>query len=117
MATKIISRQVIDDIQFYIITHDTNGNSRAVIHYSNLLRASELMPSQATMRDLTHNEIDHYIRGMSETSYAYQLAVKRANKIGGRKYHTRLFGGGIVFQVNNLNDLARAIHNARAEIL
>lgn len=117
MATKIISRQVIDDIQFYIITHDINGNSRAVIHYSNLLRVDEITPSRATTHDLTRDEMDHYVCGMSETSYAYQLAVKRANKIGGRKYHTRLFGGGIVFQVNNLDDLAQAIRNARKGVL
>lgn len=117
MATKIISRQVIGDIQFYIITRDVNGNSRAVVHYSNLLRDDDFMPSRNSARDMTHGEIDHYIRGMSETSYAYHLAIKRANAIGGRKYHTKLFGGGIVFQVNNLDDLAQAIRNARKGVL
>ena len=32
----------------------------------------------------------------------YEQAVKTANKIGGRKYHNKRYGGGIVFQSYNI---------------
>jgi hypothetical protein len=37
------------------------------------------------------------------------LAVKRANKLGGKKYRGRDFGGGIVFQSYNIDDLRKYI--------
>ena len=39
----------------------------------------------------------------------YQDAVKLANTIGGRKYHTKSFGGGIVFQCYNQDALKNRI--------
>jgi len=57
------------------IKADANGNPRHVAHYLNFVQ------------DLDREEIDRYA-----------TAVKRANKLGGRKYHNRSYGGGIVFQ-------------------
>ena len=39
----------------------------------------------------------------------YPDAVKLANKIGGRKYHNKSYGGGIVFQSYSLPDTEKAI--------
>ena len=39
----------------------------------------------------------------------YGIAVKKANSIGGRKYHTKQYGGGIVFQSYNIEDTAKRI--------
>lgn len=39
----------------------------------------------------------------------YETAVKKANSIGGRKYHTKSYGGGIVFQSYNIEDTAKRI--------
>lgn len=39
----------------------------------------------------------------------YETAVKKANKIGGRKYHTKAYGGGIVFQSYNIQDTEKRI--------
>lgn len=52
------------------INNDINGNPRHVIHY--LL--------------------------VSKEGESYESVVKRANKLGGRKFHNKQFGGGIVFQ-------------------
>lgn len=60
------------------IQHDANGNSRHVCHFFSLL---------------TPLEVEMYEPGKS-----YGVAVKRANKLGGRKYHNNQYGGGIVFQ-------------------
>jgi len=39
----------------------------------------------------------------------YAEAVNIAHKIGGRKYHTKKYGGGIVFQSYNIEDTAKRI--------
>lgn len=65
----------------YRTTNDVNGNSRFVVPFIQLFH------------------VDEYTALMETTTLEqrYKLAVKRANKIGGRKYHTKNFGGGIVF--------------------
>lgn len=39
----------------------------------------------------------------------YAAAVKLANTIGGKKYHTKKYGGGIVFQSYNIEETERRI--------
>lgn len=45
----------------------------------------------------------------------YETAVKMANKIGGRKYHTKKYGGGIVFQSYNTDDLKKHIQELKKD--
>ena len=77
-------------IDFTKITNDCNGNPRVVCHFFNLL---------------TEDEIQN-----NDLSTSYKLAVKRANKIGGKKYHTSKYGGGIVFQCFNEKELTKKIN-------
>lgn len=77
-------------IDFTKITNDCNGNPRLVCHFFNLL----------TEKEIQNNDL----------FTSYKLAVKRANKIGGRKYHTNKYGGGIVFQCFNEMDLTKKIN-------
>jgi hypothetical protein len=44
----------------------------------------------------------------------YQTAVKLANKIGGRKYHNKSYGGGIVFQSYNIDRTAEKINEIKS---
>lgn len=39
----------------------------------------------------------------------YKTAVKLANKIGGRKYHNKQYGGGIIFQSYNIDATAAKV--------
>lgn len=39
----------------------------------------------------------------------YKTAVKLANKMGGRKFHNKQYGGGIVFQSYNIQETERKI--------
>jgi len=75
---------------FTRINNDVNGNPRYVCHFLQLL---------------TYNEDNN-----TKIDIKYNMAVKRANKIGGRKYHAKSYGGGIVFQSYNLYDLCRTIN-------
>jgi len=77
-------------INFTRISNDTNGNPRYVSSFLNLLTSRE-----------------HIVTPPSEK---YALAVERAHKIGGKKYHTKKYGGGIVFQSYNIRDTAEAIN-------
>jgi hypothetical protein len=46
----------------------------------------------------------------------YETAVKMANKIGGRKYHTKKYGGGNVFQSYNIYELEKRINEIKAQL-
>ena len=84
-------------IDFTRINNDVNGNPRYVCHFLNLL---------------TQEEKDNYDVWSRDK---YVIAVKRANKIGGKKYHTKSYGGGIVFQSYNLPTLEQYINDAIKE--
>lgn len=75
-------------INFTKINHDINGNPRYVCHFLNLLTKEE----KQTGKD------------------KYEIALKRAKRIGGKKYHTKTYGGGIVFQSFNIQMLENSIN-------
>jgi hypothetical protein len=86
-----------EHINFTKINQDVDGNPRYVCHYSNLLTEQE------KQSDLSIWATSY---GVSER---YSRAIERANKIGGRKYHTKSYGGGIVFQSYSLRELENSI--------
>ena len=72
-------------IEFTRVNNDFCGNPRFVTHFFSFLKEDE------------------------QTLSNYNLAVKRANKLGGKKYRGSDFGGGIVFQSYNLDGLRKHI--------
>jgi hypothetical protein len=88
-----------DQITFTRIKHDANGNPRYVCHFLNLNSSEELSKTGAEWIPVSDK---------------YALALKRANKIGGRKFHNRQYGGGIVFQSYSLDELTRHINDETA---
>lgn len=89
--------------EFTKIKHDINGNPRYVCHYFHLLTDKEF-------RAPTYDSQGRWI-GINK----YATACKRANKIGGRKFHNKSYGGGIVFQSYSLKELAQSIENIVAK--
>ena len=84
------------------ISSDVNGNPRYVVHFL------------ALVPDLDPPEIwDEH--GIGTISWKYRQAVKRANKIGGRKFHNKSYGGGIVFQSYELRATEEAIERVVRE--
>lgn len=80
-------------IDFHRIKNDTNGNPRYVVHFLELN---------------TREELDGpYLENK------YELALNRAHKLGGRKFHNKQYGGGIVFQCYSLPTLERDIKELR----
>ena len=69
---------MITPTDFTRIKSDINGNPRHVCHFM-------------------HFDV-HGWRSTISLPDRYALAVKLANTLGGKKYHTKAYGGGIVFQ-------------------
>lgn len=80
-------------IELKRVNRDINGNPRYVIHFTELL---------------TLDEFDSFT-GLDKISQAYALAIKKAKKIGGKAYRGKDFGGGIVFQSYNTEELIKDI--------
>jgi hypothetical protein len=64
------------------INNDVNGNPRYVVHFYDLLTDIEGLNLTILQR--------------------YELALKKARKVGGKMYRGKDFGGGIVFQSYNI---------------
>ena len=80
------------------INNDVNGNPRFVIHH--LIFARDI-------KIITTNSVN----------YRYQVALDRARKIGGKKFHNKQYGGGIVFQSYSLQDTEKAINDLVARYI
>ena len=93
-------------IEFTRVNNDVNGNPRYVYHFLNFI----------TDIENGYHDGEKYIPGTLGFSDSYNVAVKRANKIGGRKFHNKQYGGGIVFQSYNIEDLARRIKELKEQI-
>lgn len=78
------------------INNDANGNPRYVCHFLAL-------NTDAEKEETTTNESGNRISNL------YAMAVNRANRIGGKKYNNKKYGGGIVFQSYSLPDTEKHI--------
>ena len=89
------------------IDNDTNGNPRYVCHFLSILTdKDEEQIKQDFAASLARNP---FLR----TGLMYDFAVQRAKKIGGKKFHNKQYGGGIVFQSYSLPELTRLINEAK----
>ena len=84
------------------LNNDGNGNPRYAIHFLKLNTRAE------------KNRTGDY-ENLSTTDL-YDIAVKRANKLGGRRYHNKQYGSGIVFSTYNTTVLLDQIENLILEL-
>lgn len=90
-------------INFTRVNNDINGNPRYVCHFTALLSdKDEVQVKQDFAASLAQNPF-------KLTSFLYDEAVFKARKIGGKRFHNKQFGGGIVFQSYNIKDTETAI--------
>lgn len=83
-------------INFTRVNNDVNGNPRYVCHFL------------AFITDKDRESLKGFDLG-------YDLALARSRKFGGRKFHNKQYGGGIVFQSYNIDDLGRMIEEDTAQ--
>lgn len=81
--------EIKERIGFTRVNNDTNGNPRYVVHFLNLLSDEE-------QNNLSINQ-------------RYAVALAKSRKIGGKKFHNKQYGGGIVFQSYNTTNLEISI--------
>lgn len=87
---NILRNATSDEIEWTRIKNDSNGNPRFVCHFLHFCTDAE--------------------KGAS-IPCEYENALKRARKIGGRKFHNKQYGGGIVFQSYSLDDTEKSIRD------
>lgn len=78
-------------IDFTRINNDTNGNPRYVCHFLAFITDED---REAGWMALQSN---------------YDLALARSRQFGGKKFHNKQYGGGIVFQSYNIDGLGEKI--------
>jgi hypothetical protein len=86
----------VDD--FTRVNNDVNGNPRYVFHFSHLVDSY----------DKEGNYIDVPTR--------YSIALSRSRQIGGKKFHNKQYGGGIVIQSYNLHDEVKKINKIMSDL-
>ena len=59
--------------------------------------------------------LKRHAAGVGEVKRMYTRPSHRARKIGGRKFHNKQYGGGIVFQCYGAADIVPAIEKLKAE--
>lgn len=87
---------------FTRVSNDVNGNPRYVMHFSQLVTDSEREKAKVkAATNMTFFYLDE----------VYKAALKRAKQIGGRKFHNKQYGGGIVFQSYNLQNTCNLLND------
>lgn len=112
-----MNTQTVDGIEFTRINNDVNGNPRYVCHFLNLCKETDT-PAEVVNNDgsrMSAWDVCKYIYNETPTARQYRKALERAHQIGGRKYHTKQYGGGIVFQSYSLPELTEAIRKVLAK--
>ncbi len=89
LGIKKYNYQQLDNIRLTRVNNDNNGNPRYVVHFFEFL----------------NNEENSFL----PFNKKYEYALKKAKKIGGRKFHNKQYGGGIVFQSYNTDNLKEQI--------
>ena len=94
----------IEAKDFTRVNNDTNGNPRYVIHFTKLISDKD----EAEIRENFGASLA--INPLNFTSYCYDEAVLKAKKIGGKRFHNKQYGGGIVFQHANVNRIVERVN-------
>lgn len=81
-------------IEFTRINNDTSGNPRYVCHYLDIVSGEKYDEAKGN-------------RSFYPEHYKYACNI--AKQLGGRKYNNKSYGGGIVFQSYNIQDLEKKI--------
>lgn len=86
---------MVNPENFTRVKNDVNGNPRYVCHF-------------------LHLDVHGMYSGI-DLSQRYNVAVALARTLGGKRFHNKQYGGGIVFQCYNLHQLCDRINELTSE--
>jgi hypothetical protein len=90
-------------IDFTRVNNDVNGNPRYVCNFLTFITDSiKNQVKEDFASSLSQNQF-------RLTEFLYDEAIYMAKKIGGKKFHNKQYGGGIVFQSYNIQDTEKSI--------
>lgn len=78
------------------IMPDINGNPRYVCHFLLLANDNDRIKANDMVKDG---------KELFSVDALYKIILKKSNLIGGKKYHNKSYGGGIVFSRTNKEKL------------
>ena len=90
-------------IEFKRVNNDVNGNPRYVCHFHALLTERDKESCKEVDSNTSHR------LGVDYITKCYNLALRKAKKIGGKKFHNKQYGGGVVFQSYNIAATEKSI--------
>jgi len=90
-------------IDFTRLNNDVNGNPRYVCHFLNFITDKD---EQQIKEDFAASLARNPYKLID---FKYDAALYKARKLGGKKYHNKKYGGGIVFQSFNVRELEKQI--------
>lgn len=91
----------IGKISWVRINNDINGNPRYVCHFTDLLSEDD--------KNNYRLNVFPIFKVNDNVEKRYSIALNKARKLGGKKYNTKNYGGGIVFQSYNLEFLEESL--------
>lgn len=89
------------------IYNNSNGNLRYVCHFLDLVTEKEREIAEENKRIKQTSWPDLFF---TTTNDLYNFALRMAKKIVGKKFHNKKFGGGIVFQTYNIEEIENKIN-------
>jgi hypothetical protein len=98
----------------------TNGNNDAIYKIATDAIESDNKERNKIRFDRINNDVNgnpryvvHFLQCRPNDQYSYGDTCKLMNKIGGREYHNKSYGGGIVFQSYSLTELENSINELK----
>lgn len=88
----------MNDYTITRINNDVNGNPRRVIHFLAFITDSD--------------RVERASQKLVSTGSLYEFALRKARKLGGKKFHNKQFGGGIVFQAYSDDEVYELVARA-----
>ena len=90
----------MNDYSITRIKNDVNGNPRRVIHFLSFI-------TDADRAERSEHKL-------ISTGSLYDLALRKARKVGGRKFHNKQYGGGIAFQAYSDSEVYELVRRANS---
>jgi len=103
MAT-CVNVKIESERQATRVKSDANGNPRYVVHFLAFITDQDAIDCARFAGE----------QRTFASNLKYDRALERARKVGGRKFHNKQYGGGIVFQCYGQSEIDALIDQARA---